>query len=189
MLSSTRCGRSVTPYRPAEVGEGHVTGEICTLFNTVHDATLVAGVRGCRLWGLSRVRYERVSGVGAERGRRRGLAAFTPFEAELPVFSSMEAARLEHQLAAAERRRSGQPPVELTESHVERCLRAVPVRGTLLERIIRRASPCHRLAELEEKQKAASLIAVMNEVVQQRAVREARARRRFTQRREKNKIS
>ena len=85
------------------------------------------------------------AGLRDERGRKRNNAAFTPFETELTVFSSMEAVRLKHQMAAAERRREGKPPFALAESHVERCLRGVPVGGTLLERIIRQASPCHKV--------------------------------------------
>ena len=34
----------------AQVGEGYISGEIPMLFQTVHDATMVAGARGCRLW-------------------------------------------------------------------------------------------------------------------------------------------
>jgi CRP-like cAMP-binding protein len=51
-----------TALHLGEVGEGYITGEICTLFNTVHDATMIAGQRGCRLWGLSLFHYERAAG-------------------------------------------------------------------------------------------------------------------------------
>ena len=60
-----------TALHLAEVGEGYVSGEICTLFNTVHDATMIAGERGCRLWGLSLFHYQRAAGLRDERGRRR----------------------------------------------------------------------------------------------------------------------
>ena len=73
------------------LGEGYVSGEISTLFNTVHDATMIAGDRGCRLWGLSLFHYERAAGLRDERGRRRGHAVFTPFETELTAHRLHEA--------------------------------------------------------------------------------------------------
>lgn len=163
-----------TALHIARVGEGYVAGEICTLFNTVHDATMVAGPHGARLWGLSLFHYERAAGLRDQRGRRLNHAVFAPFETELTVFSSMEAIRLEHQMTAEERRRRGEPEVALAESHMERCLRGVPIAGTLLESIIRRAAPVHKLADLARTEENTALVATMRAVMAHRAAVEER---------------
>ena len=96
---------------------------------------------------MSRAQCERLWGVRDERWRLKENARFAAFPRELPVFRALERVRLEHQKRALERAKAGLPPLARTASAAELCLRALPhgLGGTLLESVISRASPVHRL--------------------------------------------
>ena len=170
------------------VGRGYVAGEIPTMFNTPNDATVVAagtadetststtGGGETRLWGLSRAQCERLWGTRDERWRLKENARFAPFPRELPAFRAMERARLEHQKRALERAKAGLPPLARTASNAELCLRALPhgLGGTLLESVISRASPVHRLEAWRVNEAIERTNAFIEDV---RVAREAREER------------
>ena len=164
------------------VGRGYVAGEIPVMFNTPNDATVVAthvdDDTRTRLWGLSRAQCERLWGKRDERWRVKENALFAPFPRELPVFRAMERVRLEHQKRALERAKAGLPPLARTASAVELCLRALPhgLGGTLLESVISRASPVHRLEASRVNEAIERTNAFIEDVRLAREAREERDR-------------
>ena len=167
------------------VGRGYVAGEIPVMFNTPNDATVVATSTAdddehttTRLWGLSRAQCERLWGVRDERWRLKENARFAPFPRELPAFRALERVRLEHQKRALERAKAGLPPLARTASAVELCLRALPhgLGGTLLESVISRASPVHRLEASRVNEAIERTNAFIEDVRLAREAREERDR-------------
>lgn len=164
------------------VGRGYVAGEIPVMFNTPNDATVVAthvdDDTRTRLWGLSRAQCERLWGKRDERWRLKENATFAPFPRELPVFRAMERVRLEHQKSALERAKAGLPPLARTASSAELCLRALPhgLGGTLLESVISRASPVHRLEASRVNEAIERTNAFIEDVRLAREAREERDR-------------
>ena len=127
---------------------------------------------------MSRAQCERLWGKRDERWRVKENALFAPFPRELPAFRAMERVRLEHQKRALERAKAGLPPLARTASSAELCLRALPhgLGGTLLESVISRASPVHRLEAWRVNEAIERTNAFIEDVRLAREAREERDR-------------